>query len=69
GAFIKNILENKNSQIIVDAIVGICNKSDIDVIAEFVSSEKIYEYIKSLGIEYAQGYYISPPVEHISDVL
>jgi len=69
GAFIKNILENKKSQIIVDAIVGICKKTDIKVIAEYVSSEEIYQYIKTKGIDYAQGFHIGKPVEHISEVL
>ncbi len=68
GAFIKNITQNKKSQIIVDAIVGICKKSDIKVIAEYVANEEIYDYIKELGIEYAQGFYIGQPVEHISQI-
>jgi diguanylate cyclase (GGDEF)-like protein len=68
GAFIKNILESKKSQIIVDAIVNICKKSDIKVIAEFVSSDEIYEYLKNIGIDYAQGFYIGQPVEHVDMV-
>ena len=65
GAFIKNILEDKKSQIIVDAIVEICKKSGIKVIAEYVSDEAIYEYLKERGVDYAQGYFIGEPVEHI----
>ena len=65
GAFIKNILEDKKSQIIVDAIVEICKKSGIKVIAEFVTDEAIYGYLKELGVDYAQGYFIGEPVEHI----
>ena len=65
GAFIKNILEDKKSQIIVDAIVEICKKSGIKVIAEFVTDEAIYDYLKELGVDYAQGYFIGEPIEHI----
>jgi EAL domain-containing protein (putative c-di-GMP-specific phosphodiesterase class I) len=68
GSFIKNILTSKKSQIIVDAIVDICKKSDIKVIAEFVSDENIYEYIKQKGVDYAQGFYIGQPVEHVDMV-
>ncbi len=65
GAFIKNILEDKKSQIIVDAIVEICKKSGIKVIAEYVTDEAIYDYLKELGVDYAQGYFIGEPVAHI----
>ncbi len=69
GAFIKNIYENEQSQIIVDAIVSICKKTGIAVIAEFVSNAKVYEYIKKIGIDYAQGFFISQPIEHISEIV
>ncbi len=65
GNFIKNLLTNKKSQIIVEAIVEICKKSNIKVIAEFVSSEEIYEKIKAMGVDYAQGYLIGEPLEHV----
>ncbi len=31
------------------------------MVAEFVSDEDIYESIKELDIEYAQGYYLGEP--------
>ncbi len=63
GAFIKDILVSEKSRIIVDAIVEVCKKSGIKVIAEYVSDAKIYEYVKNAGIDYAQGFYIGKPVE------
>ena len=65
GVFIKDILTNKKSQIIVEAIVKICKESGIKVIAEYVSDEKIYRYLETLGVDYAQGYYIGEPREYI----
>lgn len=65
GAFIKNILQDKKSRIIVDAIVMICKESDIKVIAEFVSEKAIYEYLQKIGVDYAQGYFIGKPIEHV----
>jgi len=65
GAFIKNITEDKKSQIIVEAIVEICQKSQIKVIAEFVSNKDILNYLKKIGVDYAQGFYIGKPLEHI----
>ena len=68
GAFIKNILEDKKSQIIVDAIVEICQKSGIKVVAEYVTSEDIYAYLKERGVDYAQGYLIGQPIRHIAEL-
>ncbi len=65
GAFIKNILENEKNRIIVDAIINVCKKSGIKIIAEFVSEERVYEYLKERGVDYAQGYFIGKPLEHI----
>ena len=61
GAFIKNIISDEKSQIIVDAIISICKRSGIKIIAEFVHNEEVQERVKSLGIEYSQGYYFSEP--------
>ena len=61
GAFIKNILIDKKSQIIVDAIIMICKKSGIKMIAEFVHSEEVQDRVKELGIDYSQGYYFGEP--------
>ncbi|WP_321777868.1 EAL domain-containing protein [Sulfurimonas sp.] len=61
GAFVKNIVEDENSQLIVEAIVLICKKSKIKIIAEFVHSTSVQSMIKDLGIEYSQGYYFGEP--------
>lgn len=46
---------------LVKSIVLFCTQQNIEVVAEFVSDLKILRYIRSLGIEYAQGYHISKP--------
>lgn len=61
GSFIKNILEDEKSQIIVEAIVLICKKSNIKIIAEYVHSKEVQEKIVELGIDYSQGYYFGEP--------
>jgi diguanylate cyclase (GGDEF)-like protein len=65
GAFIKNILEDKKSQVIVDAIVKICKEENIKVIAEFIHSAAVQKRIEELGIEYSQGYYFGEPSPEI----
>jgi diguanylate cyclase (GGDEF)-like protein len=61
GSLIKNILEDRNSQIIVKTIVSFAKEMNIKTIAEFVENEEIFEYLKNLGVDYFQGYYFSPP--------
>ena len=61
GAIIKNILDDKVSFLLVKSIVEFAKEANIKVIAEYVSSKEIYEKVKSLGIEYSQGFYFSQP--------
>ena len=61
GAFIKNIVSDENSAIIVESIVLLCKKSGIKIIAEYVHNEEVQEKVKAFGIDYSQGYYFSEP--------
>lgn len=61
GAFIKDILTDRQSEIIVEAIVSVCHKSDIKVIAEYVHSQEVLEKVLSMGIDYSQGFYYGKP--------
>jgi diguanylate cyclase (GGDEF)-like protein len=61
GSFTKEIYKNKSHLMIVKGIVEFAKRSGIKTIAEHIEDEKVYEYIKKLGIDYAQGYLISKP--------
>ena len=61
GKFIKDINENRQSRIITESILFFTSKVGFDTVAEFVHSKEIYEIVKSLGITYAQGYYLGEP--------
>jgi len=63
GSLIKNIDENENALIVVETIVNYARKRKIYTVAEFVSDEKIFEKIKELNINFAQGYYFGKPSE------
>ena len=65
GQFIKNIVSDEKSQIIVDGIVSICKKSGIKIIAEYVHDAEVQERIMDLGIEYSQGYYFGKPQSYL----
>jgi PAS domain S-box-containing protein/diguanylate cyclase (GGDEF)-like protein len=61
GSLIKNINTNKNSEIITETIVGFASKLKIESVAEFVHSKEVYDKIKEIGVDYAQGYYLGEP--------
>lgn len=61
GSLIKDINTNPNNEILVQTIVDFSKKIGIKTIAEFVHSEEVFEKVKELGIDYAQGYYLGEP--------
>jgi len=65
GIFIKDIAENKKSELIVETIVHLCKKRGIKVIAEYVHNQAVLDKIESMGIDYAQGYFIGEPKESL----
>ncbi len=65
GQFIKNLDTNANSVKIVETIVSLAKKLEVETVAEFVHSEEIYEIVRKLGVDYSQGYYFSPPLPQI----
>ncbi|MDQ7042044.1 MAG: EAL domain-containing protein [Sulfurimonas sp.] len=62
GSFIKDIIQNKNSQIVSRTIIDYAHQKNISVIAEFVCNREIYNYLKMIGADYAQGYFIAKPL-------
>jgi len=61
GAFIKDILTDEKSQVIVDAIIMVCRARGIKIIAEYIHSEAVQKKVEELGIDYSQGYYFGEP--------
>ncbi|WP_297484241.1 EAL domain-containing protein, partial [Sulfurimonas sp.] len=62
GSFIKDIDTNKKHFHIVESLVFIARKLDMKIIAEFVHNEAVFNVVKELGIDYAQGYYFAQPL-------
>ena len=61
GSLIQKIHERMYSNL-VSSIVTFCKQQNIKVVAEFVSDLKIARYVRALGIDFSQGYYIGKPV-------
>lgn len=62
GSLIKNILKSPKHEIVAKTIINFAKELGVKTIAEFVSSEAIFDKVKQLGIDYAQGYYIGKPL-------
>jgi len=65
GEFIKNIAKDENAQIITKTIVNYAKDAGIPLIAEFVCSKEVYDYVEKMGIEFAQGYHIAAPTPEL----
>jgi diguanylate cyclase (GGDEF)-like protein/PAS domain S-box-containing protein len=61
GSIIKDIDVDQVKYHIVKTITDFAKVQNIKLIAEFVSNETIYEKIKSLEIDYCQGFYFGKP--------
>ncbi len=58
GSLIENITKSTEQKQVVQGIYNFASNLEIEVIAEYVSSEEIFDEIKKIGIEYVQGYYL-----------
>lgn len=65
GSLINNILHDESVSVVVETIIAFAKKLGIKTIAEYVDSKELYEYVKKMGIDYSQGFYISQPISKI----
>lgn len=61
GSLIRNIDIDPQAELIVQTIVEFAKQSGMQTVAEFVHSEGILKKVESLGIDYAQGFFLGKP--------
>ena len=61
GQFVKDIITDEQGENITKTINAFAHMTGAQSIAEFVSDEKIFKRVEELGVDFAQGYYISEP--------
>lgn len=66
GMFIRNLVSNREDQVFVRAIVEVARGLGKKTVAEFVGDGPTLALLGELGVDYAQGYYLSFPVAEIS---
>lgn len=67
GSLIKNIDTDKDSEIMTKSIISFAKEMGIQTIAEFVGTQSVFDKVKLLGVDYAQGYHIGRPSNHLGD--
>ncbi len=60
GEIIKN-LDKENNMKILESLIFLGKQFDVDLIAEFVENESIFNCLKEKDTKYSQGFYISKP--------
>jgi len=61
GQFIRNVVDDTVDESMVRAISEVGHAMGIETIAERVETRQVLEKLGSLGVEFAQGYYIARP--------
>jgi diguanylate cyclase (GGDEF)-like protein len=61
GTFVRNILNSNIDYALVHNLSKLCQDIGIQTVAEFVENQEIYDALKHMGINYAQGFHISMP--------
>ena len=69
--FIRNADLDGRDGAIISSIIDMCNKLDIEAVAEGVETQKSLKFLKDRKCHIAQGFFLSPPltVEKVDDLL
>lgn len=62
GSFVKDMTTNSADHTLVTAINNIAKALNKSTIAEFVEDQATFAELSKIGVDYAQGYYISRPI-------
>jgi diguanylate cyclase (GGDEF)-like protein len=70
-SFVSNIQEGSKAEILVESIISIAKKLDMEPVAEGVETEEEGRHLLKMGCVTAQGYYYSRPVDfaHTTEIL
>lgn len=61
-SFILNLIDSKEDRKLVRLMVAIARTFQLRVVAEGIENKTTYNFLKEIGCDYAQGYYIAKPM-------
>ena len=62
--FMKNFDASTGIKSIIKAIVDIARSLNVEVVCEGVETKIQYDFLKTLKVDYVQGYYLSRPLPY-----
>lgn len=65
GSLVKGVEHNKKNQLIIGTIKFLCDNLGIKTIVEYVENKESFDFIKSMNIDFSQGYFIGEPKEFL----
>jgi len=64
GIFIKDLDKSYENRLFVESMQHVSRGMNKRTVAEFVENEEIFNQLKILGVDYAQGYYLDRPTKN-----
>ena len=61
GGFVRNITESPVDAAMVQSIIHVAHTMGLQVTAEFVENEEVFNKLKDMKVDFVQGYYIHKP--------
>ncbi|WP_436523277.1 EAL domain-containing protein [Actinoplanes sp. HUAS TT8] len=61
GEYVVDLVDNPQDQVLVRALVQVCQAYGIHTVAEFVQDEATLRMLREFGVDYVQGYLIGRP--------
>jgi diguanylate cyclase (GGDEF)-like protein len=62
GEFVANCLASRTDQLVIRAVVDIAQGLGKETVAEFVGDADLVEFLRSQGVDYAQGFHVGRPL-------
>jgi EAL domain-containing protein (putative c-di-GMP-specific phosphodiesterase class I) len=62
GEFVSNCLSNRTDQLVIRAVVDIAQGLGKETVAEFAADAELVQFLRSQGVDYAQGFHIGKPL-------
>lgn len=61
GEYVRDLVHSPQDQVLVQALVHVCQAYGIHTVAEFVQDEATLRMLREFGVDFAQGYLIGRP--------
>ena len=68
GMFVRNLDKNSNDRLFVKAMADVARGMGVKSVAEMVESEAIFKILAELGVDYAQGNFLSKPLRELPEL-